>query len=84
MINPEVGLSAKRLAKVQRKIKAKKAVCVFREPQFSNKIAATAAEGTGARLAVLDPLGGELAAGADFYPNLLKDVAQKLAACLKG
>ena len=55
--------SAERLAQVRDKIMAVKAACVFREPQYDDKVVQTVIEGTGAREGVLDPLGAGLTPG---------------------
>jgi zinc transport system substrate-binding protein len=57
---------------------------VFTEPQFEPAIARTIVDGTGARLAELDPLGAELSPGAALYPELLEALAADLRDCLKG
>jgi len=82
VIDPELGASAKRMVEIRAKIKRKGAVCVFREPQFSTKLSEVAASGSGAKLAVLDPLGSQLPTGAALYTLLLDDLAQKLSDCL--
>lgn len=76
--------SAERLAAVRDKIAAVKAACVFREPQYDNKVVATVIEGTGAREGVLDPLGAGLAPGPQAYPQLLGNLAAALKGCLEG
>lgn len=58
------------------------AVCVFAEPQFAPRLLATVTEGTGARLATLDPAGAGLAPGPEFYGKLLRNLAADLADCL--
>ncbi|EKE44572.1 hypothetical protein OCGS_1410 [Oceaniovalibus guishaninsula JLT2003] len=55
--------------------------CVFSEPQFNPALVRTVTEGTGARPAVLDPLGTGIAPGPAFYPALLRELADGLAAC---
>ena len=59
-------------------------VCVFAEPQFNLDLAETVIEGTGARLAVLDPLGSDLAPGPGFLSALLEDLSARMADCLGG
>jgi len=74
--------SAQRLAAVRDKIAAAHAACVFREPQFDDKVVATVIEGTGARVGVLDPLGASLAPGSAAYQQLLRSLAVSLKDCL--
>ena len=58
--------------------------CVFSEPQHSAQLVDTVVEGSDARIAVLDPLGVDLATGATLYPALLEQLADALAGCLEG
>jgi zinc transport system substrate-binding protein len=81
-LGPEVQPSARRLRTVRRKIEALGPVCVFAEPQFPTKLMAAVSEGMGARSGVLDPVGATLAPGPDLYPQLLRNLAGALAACL--
>lgn len=76
--------SAKKLAAMKRKISDLKAVCVFREPQAPAKLAQLVAEGTQAKLDVLDDLGSELTPGAGLYPDLMLGIARNLRRCLAG
>jgi len=76
--------SAERLAQVRDKIMSAKAACVFREPQFDDRVVQTVIEGTGAREGVLDPLGAGLTPGPQAYPQLLRNLAAALKDCLSG
>lgn len=76
--------SAERLAEVRDKITASKAACVFREPQYDDKVVQTVIEGTPARQGVLDPLGATLTPGPGAYPQLLKNLSAALRDCLSG
>ncbi len=58
--------------------------CVFREPQFESRIIPTVIEGTQARVAVLDPIGAELAPGPDMWHELMLSIATSLKTCLSG
>jgi zinc transport system substrate-binding protein len=71
-----------RIARIRDRIRALRAVCLFREPQFRSALVATVAEGTGVRIGVLDPLGASLPPGPDLYPGLLRGLAESLADCL--
>ncbi|MFQ5565137.1 MAG: zinc ABC transporter substrate-binding protein [Paracoccaceae bacterium] len=71
-----------RLARIRERIRAVGAVCLFREPQFRSALVATVAEGTGAHVALLDPLGASLRPGPDLYRELLRGLADSLAGCL--
>ncbi len=71
-----------RIARIRERIRALGAICLFREPQFRSALVATVAEGTGVRIALLDPLGASLRPGPDLYPELLRGLADSLAGCL--
>ena len=60
------------------------AVCVFREPQYDDRMVNTVIEDSAARAGVLDPLGAGLTPGPGAYPQLLRDLAAALRACLAG
>lgn len=81
-VSPEQPPSARRVAELRRRIEALGAVCLFREPQFAPRLVETIAEGTGARIGVLDPLGSDLVPGPRAYPMLLTDLADSLVECL--
>ena len=73
-----------RLDRIRHAIQDHGVACVFIEPQLDPKLAQTAAEGTNARIAVLDPLGAELEPGPGLYPALIEGLARSLADCLAG
>ncbi|MDA0261060.1 MAG: zinc ABC transporter substrate-binding protein, partial [Proteobacteria bacterium] len=81
-VSPDRPPGAKRLAELRRRLDALDAACVFAEPQFRPAIVAIVARGTGARTAVLDPLGIGLTPGPDAYFQLLDGIAQSLRNCL--
>jgi len=83
-VNPETAPGAKRVADIHAKIKELNATCIFAEPQFPPKLITVVAQGTNARTGTLDPLGADLADGADLYPDLMKNMATAIATCLKG
>ena len=76
--------SAERLKELRDKLAQTGAVCVFREPQFDDKVVQTIIEGSTARAATLDPLGATLDPGPGAYPQLLRNLANDLAGCLAG
>lgn len=82
-VSPDRQPSAKRLAALRRTIRERGAVCVFAEPQFKAPIVASVAEGTGARTATLDPIGGPtLEPGPGAYRALLERLGHDLVGCL--
>ena len=74
--------SPARIAEIRQTVEELDMTCVFSEPQFNPELVATVVDGTKARARVIDPLGTRLALGADFYLNLLRNIAQTMASCL--
>ena len=58
-------------------------MCVFAEPLFQPNLVAAVTEGTNARSGTLDPEGSMLAAGADLYFELMRNLAAGLKSCLE-
>lgn len=83
-VDPDRSPGARRLKAIRDEIVARKATCVFAEPQFDVGYIDTVAEGTGARMAILDPLGVALPAGKEAYASMLWTLATSMAACLSG
>ena len=81
-VAPERPPGARRLTELRQRVRRSAAVCVFTEPQFRPKLARTVVEGTGARIGMLDPLGGDIAPGPELYFQLLRDLAGALRDCL--
>ncbi|MEK7246227.1 MAG: zinc ABC transporter substrate-binding protein [Pseudomonadota bacterium] len=81
-IAPEKPPGPKSVAALRKRIVASRARCVFREPQFPAKLAETVAEGTGARIAILDPEGASGPPGANLYFDLMRANVRALAECL--
>lgn len=81
-LSPERLPGARTVIAAHNQVKERNIRCVFREPQFEPRLAETVARGTQAQLAVLDPLGAELAPGPSAYPQLLRNLSQSLLACL--
>ncbi len=73
---------AKRLAALRRALVERDARCVFTEPQFEPRLVRTVIEHTGVRTAVLDPLGADVAAGADAWFDVMRRMGDSVAGCL--
>lgn len=78
----DIPLSIKQLQAIHQKIVALKIVCVFKEPDTSQKLADVVVRGTQAKLGLLDPLEGGAIVGWEGYPTLLSKNAASLKACL--
>lgn len=83
-VDPERQPGIRTVVALRERIRAVGAVCVFAEPQFEPALVRTVVEGTGARMATLDPLGARLEPGPDLYLRLMRDLADSLAGCLGG
>ena len=58
-------------------------VCVFTEPQFDTKLGKLVTEGTQAQVGLIDPLAKNIDAGASLYFELLNEMADSFASCLR-
>lgn len=83
-VNPEVKPGAGRIAELREEITEEGFACVFIEPQFSPAIAEVIVEGTGTRIATLDPLGSAFEDGPTLYPALIRGLATTLRDCMAG
>ena len=72
----------KRLASLRRALVERDVRCVFTEPQFEPRLVRTVIEATAVRTAVLDPLGADIAAGADAWFAILRRMGDSIAECL--
>lgn len=81
-VAPGRNPGARRLYEIRDRIVELGAACVFAEPQFEPALVDTVIEGTGARSAVLDPLGADIPAGPELYFTLMRDLARGLRDCL--
>ncbi len=81
-LEPNESPSANRIREIREKIKTAGVVCVFREPQFSDKLVRTAVQGDGIKIGTLDPLGSGLEGGPDLYFDLLGNLGKEFKRCL--
>ncbi len=81
-LEPEQKVSAKRIKAIRQKLTDSQAVCVFREPQFDDKLINTVIEGTTVKSGTLDPIGADIKAGAGLYAAMLQNLAKDLTTCL--
>ncbi len=82
LLEPEEAPGVARIREIRAKIDETKAACVFREPQFSDKIVNTVIESTSARSGTIDPIGADIKPGAGQYVSLLEKIAKGLKDCL--
>lgn len=81
-VEPGRPVGPRRIATLRDAIKHGRAVCIFREPEFSPAVIRTLAAGTAVRIGVLDPLGAALAPGPQLYRELLTRLTGALTRCL--
>ncbi len=81
-VDPHRAASPSRLYDLRKRILARGAACVFREPQFEPKIVNILVRGTPAKVGILDPLGADLPPGKGVYAMLLRRLAAGLRSCL--
>lgn len=72
-----------RIAALREMAEARGVTCVFSEPQFDPKLVETVF-GDVATHGVLDPMGSAVAMGPGHYPQMLRDMAGAMVACLGG
>ncbi|EPX82022.1 Zinc ABC transporter, periplasmic-binding protein ZnuA [Salipiger mucosus DSM 16094] len=70
-----------RLAELREAAAEAGVTCIFAEPQFDPRLVATVSQGTELPVAELDPLGATLTTGAGFYPELISELAGRIADC---
>jgi len=80
-LDPERQPGAGRVRALRNLVLDAKVACVFAEPQFEPQLIHTLTEGAQVRIATLDPLGSELAPGADLYFLLLDQIANAMTQC---
>jgi zinc transport system substrate-binding protein len=81
-IEPNQPPSITDIQAIRETLESKKVVCVFREPQFDDRLIETVIEGSNVQIGMLDPIGATLKQTPDFYSMLLRDLATEIAGCL--
>ncbi len=76
--------SAAHLSELRHHIEDEGAKCIFAEPQHNAAMAQQIADELGLSMGTLDPMGSELALGADLYPALISQMATAIATCQEG
>ncbi len=80
-IDPHHVSGAGHLLALRKKMERVGALCLFSEPQFSDKSLKVLAEGLETVPATLDPLGIGLSPGVSFYPDLMNALYQSFSEC---
>ena len=81
-VDPHHTTGAASLSEIRQKMREAGTVCLFSEPQFSDKKAKIAAEGLPVVFGQLDPAGMQMAAGKDFYPMMMRALFRSFVDCL--
>lgn len=81
-LHPETPLSVARTASIRSILRMENTACLFTEPQFSQDMIDSITEGTGARVAVLDPLGATIPPGPTAYEATIQAIGDAFTNCL--
>ena len=82
-VNSCTSTSVGRLIDIRKKIKIKKVLCIFTEPQFSPKLVQTVISGTAVKKGILDPIGTRISPGPEMYFTLLNNISHSISTCFK-
>jgi len=82
-VNSGTSTSVGRLIDIRKKIKIKKVLCIFTEPQFSPKLVQTVISGTAVKKGILDPIGTSISPGPEMYFTLLNNISHSISTCFK-
>lgn len=84
VVTPEIPPGPRTVAQLAERANAAEGVCLFHEPQFSERwLQPLAAAVPNSYLADIDPLGSKLAPGDDLYVRILTGLADDLSRCLE-
>ena len=81
-VDPHHAAGAGRISGAREKIRRAGTVCLFSEPQFSDKKLKAAAEGLSVLFGELDPSGASLLPGKGFYRDLMGGLIRSFSECL--
>jgi zinc transport system substrate-binding protein len=80
--NPNSFSSINKIKQAQKILNNNQVKCVFKEPQFSNTLIETIVQGNNVKIAILDPLGGNIPVGHAHYFELMTQIKDNLLKCL--
>ncbi len=81
-IAPDRKPGARRISAIRQHLRQGKVRCLFREADFTANIVHTLTEGLDMQVAVLDPMGRNIAPGPEAYSRILRQLAGSLENCL--
>ena len=82
-VSSGTSTSVGRLIDIRKKIKIKKVLCIFTEPQISPKLVQTVISGTTVKKGILDPIGSSISPGPEMYFSLLNNISHSISTCFK-
>ncbi|PVZ70256.1 zinc ABC transporter substrate-binding protein [Pelagibaculum spongiae] len=80
--NPEQPLKLRTIHLLKQRIRNQNIHCLFSEPQFPTKSVQTLARLTDIKVALLDPLGSQLAPGKQLYFQMMNKIGDVMRQCL--
>jgi len=83
-LDPSLPAGVRHIADLRDRVAQTGAACLFVEPQFNPDLGRTVAEGTGMRVASLDPLGLDVGSGPEAYFQVMRGIARDIRDCLSG
>lgn len=81
-LEPDDSPSARRIGDIQNLITDQNVRCVFREPQYSDRLVRIVIADSGASSATLDPLGVPFSPGPELYFQMMEGIATAMRECL--
>ncbi|MBC8239957.1 MAG: zinc ABC transporter substrate-binding protein [Alphaproteobacteria bacterium] len=81
-VAPDRKPGARRIAAIRQRLAQGKVRCLFREAQFAANLVDTLTAGLDVRVAGLDPIGRDIAAGPDAYGRILRQLSGSMENCL--
>jgi zinc transport system substrate-binding protein len=81
-VSTDQAPGARRVAEIRALLQKDGVTCVLHEPQFKPAMIQVLAEGTGAQLGVIDPLGTEIPSGPDHYFQMMRTAAGSIRSCV--
>lgn len=80
-IHPNQNLTIQQIRTIKETIKKHRVKCIFKEPQFSDKIIQRIADDKKITIRSLDPLGSTLKLDKNLYFSLLNNITTEIAKC---
>jgi len=81
-VAPDRKPGARRIAAIRQRLAQGRVRCLFREAQFPANLVDTLTAGLDVRVAGLDPIGRDIAAGPDAYGRILRQLSGSMENCL--